>query len=573
MIEIPRQTVLQLLGSLMKEPDILVQTDKYKLNPKDFTRLLDRYVFSTIYNLYSNGAKQIHIIDIDTQIQTNPAAKATYEQENGLRFIQDCEEFSDPQNFDYYYNQFRKINLLRSLQKQGTDISQFYCDNPLDKDYLQINQKFETLTCKDIIESLKGDIATLENEYAVDTTIEEMNVFQGIKELIETLKIKPETGSPMQGDYFNTVSRGARLGKLYLRSASSGVGKTRTMVGDSCKMAFPIRYDRKQGKWISTGSCEKVLYIATEQDVAEIQTMVLAYLTDINEEAFLYGRFDLVDMQLITKAIDIMEKFQDNLWLVRISDPSAGVVKNVIRKYHKQKQVNYAFYDYIFSSPAMLAEYRDLGLREDVVLRLFITELKNLAVELNIFILTSTQTSNDDGGSGFKDYHNVRGSKALVDLCDLACIMSRPTPEEIEALRTENPDLNYSPNIVIDVYKNRRGRWTQIRIWGCNDLGTCRREEVFVTDIKNIPIEDFTLIDFHIDNPNINLIELEEYYNDGVIPSQNQELLVDTFVEIVHDSQQAHAEREDDFFITDAFDNQIDTYKRAKKRSLSSYFD
>lgn len=87
MIEVPRQTILQILGSLMKDPDLLVQTDEYKLVPKDFTRLLDRYIFSTIYNLYSNGAKQIHIIDIDTQIQTNPAAKATYEQENGLRFI------------------------------------------------------------------------------------------------------------------------------------------------------------------------------------------------------------------------------------------------------------------------------------------------------------------------------------------------------------------------------------------------------------------------------------------------------------------------------------------------------
>lgn len=220
----------------------------------------------------------------------------------------------------------------------------------------------------------------------------------------------------------------------------------------------------------------------------------------------------------------------------------------------------------------MLVEYRDLGLREDVVLRLFITELKNLAVELNIFILTSTQISNDDGTAGFKDYHYVRGSKALVDLCDLACIMSRPTPEEVQELRTSNPELTYSPNIVIDVYKNRRGRWTQIRIWGCNDLGTCRREEIFVTDIKNIPIEDFRLLEFQIDS-DINFTELEEYYNDGVVPSEDEEILVEAFAEIVHESQQAHAEREDDFFITDAFDNQIDTYKRAKKRSLSSYFD
>ena len=571
MIECPRQTILQLLGSIMKYPELLAQTDKYRIFPQYFSRALDRYVFSTIYNLYSNGAKQIHVIDIDTQIQLNPAAKATYDQENGLRFIQDCEEFSEVENFDFYYNQFRKINLLRELQKKGVDISSFYCENPLDKDYEKINQNFENLTCKEIIENLKGELAALENEYAIDTNIERMNAFTGIKELVASLKVKPEMGAPMQGELFNTVSRGARLGKLYLRSASSGVGKTRTMVGDSCKMAFPIRYDRKLGKWVNTGSCEKVLYIATEQDVAEIQTMVLAYLTDINEEAFLYGRFDLVDMQLITKAIDILEKFQDNLQLVRVSDPSASVVKNIIREYHRQFQVNYVFYDYIFSSPAMLTEYRDLGLKEYVVLRLFTTELKDLAVELNIFILTSTQISNDDGHGGFKDYHQIQASKAIVNLCDFACIMSRPSSEEIEELRTNIPGLSYPPNIVLDVFKNRRGRWTQIRIWGHNDLGTCRREEIFVTDIKNNPIEDFTQIDFKIDSDKFT--ELEDYYNDGVLPSEESEVFVDAFVEIVHESQSAHAEKEDDFFITDAFDNKIDLYKKAKKRSLSSYFD
>lgn len=568
MIEVPRQTILQILGCLMKDPSLLSQLDKYRLDPNEFSRALDRYIYSTIYNLYSNGAQQIHIIDLDSSIALNPAAKATYDNENGLKFIQDCEEFSELANFDYYYNNFKKINLLRDLNKKGIDISQFYCDNPLDPNYYAINQNFESLSCKNILEALKADIAALENLYTSDTAIEEMNVYQGMEKLIEELKTKPEVGAPMQGDYFNTVSRGARLGKLYLRSASSGVGKTRTMVGDSCMMAFPIRYDSRQGKWVSTGSCEKVCYIATEQDVAEIQTMILAYLTDINEEAFLYGHFDLVDMQLITKALDIMKKYQNNLWLIRISDPSATVVKNVIRKYHQQRQVNYFYYDYIFSSPAMLNEYRDLKLREDICLRLFTTQLKDLAVELNIFILTSTQISNDDGKPGFRDYHYVQGSKAIVNLVDLACIMSRPSDEEINKLREENPDLNYRPNIVIDVYKNRRGRWTQIRIWGCNDLGTCRRQEVFVTDIKNMPLENFKLVDFNF-NSKIDEEELEEYYNDGVIPTSDND--IDTLVEIVHNSQEAHAEREDDFFISDAFDNKIDKIKRSRKKGFGDY--
>lgn len=46
-----------------------------------------------------------------------------------------------------------------------------------------------------------------------------------------------------------------------------------------------------------------------------------------------------------------------------------------------------------------------------VVLRLFTTTLKNLATELGVFVLTSTQISNDDDkAGGFRDYRNIRGS-------------------------------------------------------------------------------------------------------------------------------------------------------------------
>lgn len=47
-----------------------------------------------------------------------------------------------------------------------------------------------------------------------------------------------------------------------------------------------------------------------------------------------------------------------------------------------------------------------------VCLRLFTTTLKNLAVELNAFIMTSTQVSNDDDEKGgFRDFKNVQGSR------------------------------------------------------------------------------------------------------------------------------------------------------------------
>ena len=271
-------------------------------------------------------------------------------------------------------------------------------------------KKFETLSTEDIVNSLKSKIATIENKYVINTVVEETKAVDGIYDLIKNLKNKPEVGIRLQGDIFNTITRGGRKGKLYIRSAGSGVGKTRSMVGDACNIAYPIRFEPKYNKWVSTGSSEKVLYVMTEQDPAEIQTMILAYLTGYNEEMFLYGTFKEEHMDRIIKAIEIMEKYKDNMLFARIPDPCTSVVKNLFRRYNFQYGVENFFYDYIFSSPAMLDEYRDLKLREDVCLRMFTTTLKNLAIELNSFILTSTQISNDDDPKGgFKDFRNIRG--------------------------------------------------------------------------------------------------------------------------------------------------------------------
>lgn len=526
MVSVDRRTVIQILGSLMQNPSLLSDTDKYQIEPNEFNLPLDRYIYSAIYNLYQGGAESIHAVDIDTYLQSNELAKKTLEESNGIAFIQDCEVYSEPQNFSYYYKRFKKFGLLRDLQRMGRNIDHIYCEDSLNPDADKINDKFERMTTTDIVNILKGEVAVLEDKFTSNTVVEESNAFEGVRELVAELQVRPEVGAPLQGQAFNTITRGARLGKLYLRSAGSGVGKTRSMVGDACSMAYPIRYEPSQGRWVATGEPKKVLYIMTEQDTEEIQTMILAYLTGINEENFLYGTFSEEHLERIEKAIDIMEKYKDYLLTARIPDPCSSVVKNLFRRYNFQHEVNYFFYDYIFSSPAMLNEYRDLAIREDVALRLFATALKNLAVELNAFIMTSTQLSNmDEDKGGFKDFRNIQGSRAIVNLVDFACIMSRPSPEELKMVEGAASLYNFTPNLVTDVFKNRRGRWTSVRVWSVNDLGTLRKLDLFVTSANDKPIEDFTIVDFTFEKTK-QMEELEDFYNDGVVSDeQAQDLL------------------------------------------------
>lgn len=549
MIQIDRHTIIQVLGGLMNHPDLLNETDKYNLAPEDFPNSLDKYGFSAIYNLYADGANKIHAVDVISLLQENLVAKNLIEKENGVTFFQDCEVNSDEGNFNFYYNRLKKLNLLREIQLTGRDTNDIFCENPLDDNYVEINEKFQKMSVNDIINVLKGEVASFENKYSYNNLVEESYAADDILELIDEWRKTPEIGYRLQGDIFNTVCRGGRRGKLYLRSAPSSGGKSRQMVGDACNIAYPIRYDRNKGEWVSTGSCEKVLYIMTEQDPEEIKTMILAYLTGYNEEIFLYGTYGEEEMPRIKIAADIMEKFKDNMLFARIPDPCSSVVKNLFRKYSIQFGVNIFFYDYIFSSPAMLSEYRDLGLQEHVCLRMFTTTLKNLAIELDAFIMTSTQTnSEDDPKGGFRDFRNLEGSKAIRNLVDLGCIFARVTPDELQLISKFVDNFGLKPNIVTDVYKNRRGRWTNIRIWSYYDYGTCRKQDLFVTSATmKEKLEDFVIMDFKNQDEQ-DFSDLLALYNNGEIKEKVYEeyyMPADETNELVSDLEEAFGDREE----------------------------
>lgn len=138
------------------------------------------------------------------------------------------------------------------------------------------------------------------------------------------------------------------------------------------------------------------------------------------------------------------------------------------------------------------------------------TALKDLAAELNIFVMSGTQLNGEaEEKKGIKNQTVLRGSKAVADKADIGVITCKVTQEEINNLtRSANFSVNYIPNQVTDVYKVRRGRWVDVRIWSRMDLGTCRKEDLFITDANYRPIENFSII-FH-DNK---LYQYEEEVN------------------------------------------------------------
>jgi hypothetical protein len=149
------------------------------------------------------------------------------------------------------------------------------------------------------------------------------------------------------------------------------------------------------------------------------------------------------------------------------------------------------FYDYIFIGPALLNEFRGFGVRNDEVLLMMATALKDLAVELNVCVFTSTQVNaNADNNTNIRNESSLAGGRSTINKADNGMIMARPTKEELETLEPITAQHG-KPNLVTDIFKVRSGEWTQVRIWSVMDLGTMKRDDLFITDSRLEVIQDF----------------------------------------------------------------------------------
>lgn len=489
-----KNATMQVIGSLIKSPLLLVDNN-YIITKKDFDLPLARNIFVAISNLVLNNKMEVlTVVDIDNYFQQIEGSYENFKKQNGLQYLNDCIEISNLENFNYYYNRMKKMSALRALKKDGFDISKIYNENEIDifKEQKQ-QEKLDNMSLSDIFETFTKSLNDLQYDYICKDDSEEGLIADGIDKLFENLQENPEIGIPLQGEIYNTIVRGARQKKYYLISGSSGTGKTRQMVGHACTIAFPEKYDIKNKKWIVTGKGHKILFFATEMEKEETQTMILAHISGINEDKILNNNYESPDeKQRVYDAIKIMNYYKDNFVFVRIGDPSIGQIKTLIKKEVLKYNINYVFYDYIFSSPGLLTEYKNLNLREDVILTLLSTALKDLANELNIFVMSGTQLNgNWQEFKGLRNQNLIRGSKGIVDKIDVGGISLPVTQEEHQTIditaRKLGKDL---PTQVQDIYKVRRGKYNRVRIWSRVDLGTCRTEDLFLTDSdgNEIPI-------------------------------------------------------------------------------------
>lgn len=477
--------VIQIIGCVYNDP-ILLDTDKYSIHEYDFIEDFHRIIFGTIYNLHAISNK-VTLDAIVDYLENRPKFNAVFKTNKGVDYLLEAAQIAKKETFDYYYGRLKKLTLLRAYSNYGIDVSSLYDpNNVLDIKKRQIQEDWlDNSSISSIVDIIDKKIADIKIKYASNNLSIEYQAGDGISKLIDSLKKCPEIGIPLYGELINTVTRGARLGKLYLRSAATGQGKSRSMIADICYIACDEIYDEQFG-WIKNGKAFPSLYISTEQDKEEIQTMMLAFLSNVNEEHILNGTYLQGEEERVRYAADVLER--SPLWIECIPNFSMQDIENIMKRQIQEHGVCYIGYDYLMTSLKILEEITKksggVKLREDNILFMISTRLKDLANQYGVFILTATQLSGDWRTSSTPDQNLLRGAKSIGDKCDVAMILLPVNPEDLIKLQ---PILDYNknfvePNMKISIYKNRRGRYKGVYLWARADLGTCRIHPQFMTD-------------------------------------------------------------------------------------------
>ena len=387
-------SIVQVIGCIYKTPQLLDYEDKYTITEEDFPDQFHKIVFGTIYNLYNLGSEKITLSSILDYLSSRPKSEAIFIKQKGEEWLIRAEENAQPSSFDYYYNRMKKMSLLRAYDNYGIDVTDFYDpDNIIDSKKRQLQEdQLDNSTLEQIAQKVQDKIDQIRSQYVDDEWGEASQAGDGIFELLEELKQRPDVGVPLYGSLINTVTRGARLKKFYLRSAATGIGKTRSMIADCCYIGCNRIYDDVFG-WIKNGTSESCLYIATEQELAEVQTMMLAFISNVNEEHIMNGRYEGDEEERVLQAASIIK--DSPIYVEILPDFSLQDVEDKIKKNIRDHDVKYVFHDYIHTSLKILEEITKrsggVKLREDNVLFMLSTRLKDICNKYGIFIMSATQ--------------------------------------------------------------------------------------------------------------------------------------------------------------------------------------
>ena len=524
-----KQAIREILGSLLQDPSLIRE---YKIVQNDFPETFHKLIFAAINNLYKNGAEVIDAVAIDEYLSHYETQYQVFTKNEGINFLEKVQEMALQSNFKYYYDQLKKFSLLRSYAENGIDVSEFFDPDEIDPVTIEAQRKLlDEYSLQDIINHYKKKQLKIIAPFISTEGRDSKKAGVGGHEQKEKWKQDTAWGLGYSSAYLTTALHGVRKRRFNVKSAGTGVGKTRSSIADIGYACSPYYYDKTLGKWCENpnGTYNGALYIGTEMELLEeIDPILWAYIADVPQDHIEFNMYEEGEEERVDKAIDILEH-EANIWFEYVPEYDANTLEEVIEQHKLDHNIEYVWFDYISATVELNSEYASeskvkMVVREDQVLANLSKKLKNFTRKFDVSIDSFTQVTGDFKNEANRDQTIVRGAKSIIDKADGAMIAMPPTEKELKKVEPITRELlnKPTPNLVYSLYKNRGGKWNRIKIWLYIDYSTMRVHDLFVTDYEYKLIKDIEKTYINVSN--------EDYASTTAIrnPVENLEIIEKT---------------------------------------------
>ncbi|MDE7425719.1 MAG: hypothetical protein K2N51_18830 [Lachnospiraceae bacterium] len=504
-----KQAIREILGSLLQEPSLIRE---YKIVQNDFPETFHKLIFAAINNLYKNGAEIIDAVAIDEYLSHYETQYQVFTKNEGINFLEKVQEMALQSNFKYYYDQLKKFSLLRTYVENGIDVSEFFDPDEIDPVTIEAQRKLlDEYSLQDIINHYKKKQLKIIAPFISTEGRDSKKAGVGGHEQKEKWKQDTAWGIGYSSAYLTTALHGVRKRRFNVKSAGTGVGKTRSSIADIGYACSPYYYDKTLGKWCENpnGTYNGALYIGTEMELLEeIDPILWAYIADVPQDHIEFNMYEEGEEERVDKAIDILEH-EANIWFEYVPEYDANTLEEVIEQHKLDHNIEYVWFDYISATVELNSEYASeskvkMVVREDQVLANLSKKLKNFTRKFDVSIDSFTQVTGDFKNEANRDQTIVRGAKSIIDKADGAMIAMPPTEKELKKVEPITRELlnKPTPNLVYSLYKNRGGKWNKIKIWLYIDYSTMRVHDLFVTDYEYKLIKDIEKTYINVSNEN-----------------------------------------------------------------------
>lgn len=472
------------LGAMLIKPSFAL-SDKFPLTKQDFEpQIFHLRLYQAITALAKRGAQSISAMDCYTLCANNAEVKRVFDDNSLADFIDTIKQIVSVDNFELYWTGVRKATLLREYVKAGFDISRF--EGEPEKHGIQ-----------EILDYYDGLAINIRKQFYQDKSMHELRAGDGFEEIKERFKEEPAFGATTFSRYLNTAARGWQQGQLTMHGAVSGSGKTGVALYNAALVACPELWDDDAGCY-QPNPCyqhKAALFIQYElNDQEELTPKLIGSISGVPTYHLLNGNYDDGEEERVDKAIEILH--DSNIYFVTMPSFTNDKLRACIKEYATLHDVGYVVFDYVSQQSTVssdIAKKNGVATRSDQVLSDIVSNLKDIAVENNVAILTFCQTNANVNNQEILDAGCLAGSRAMQDKLDVGGIIMplRRQEKEVADMMIENASYQGErPNRIVHLFKVRFGNQIQhLKIWGKLDLNTGRWTDCWCTDADNKPYD------------------------------------------------------------------------------------